>query len=115
MSRQLLFKVTKKDLVVDTFRSGGAGGQHQNRRNSGVRIKHPASGAIGESRNERSQHQNRRIALQRLADSRKFKLWVRLRAAEIMMGETVEKRVEKLMSPENLVIENRVDGRWRAV
>jgi len=32
-----------------------------------------------------------------------------------MMGETVEERVEKLMSPENLVVETRVGGKWKTV
>lgn len=51
---------------VDTFRSGGKGGQHQNTTESGVRLVHRPTGIRTESRTERSQHRNRRIALDRL-------------------------------------------------
>ena len=51
---------------VDTFRSGGKGGQHQNTTDSGVRLVHEPTGARAASRNERSQHRNKSIALLRL-------------------------------------------------
>ena len=51
---------------VDTFRSGGPGGQHQNRTESGVRLTHLPSGLVVVSRAERSQHRNRQAALRRL-------------------------------------------------
>lgn len=46
------------DLKRDTFRSGGPGGQHQNKTESGVRYTHIPSGIAAESRTERSQHKN---------------------------------------------------------
>src|ERR1700736_1646640 len=46
------------DLKRDTFRSGGPGGQHQNKTESGVRYTHIPSGVAAESRTERSQHKN---------------------------------------------------------
>ena len=51
---------------VDTFRSGGKGGQHQNVTDSGVRLTHLPSGVVTTSRAERSQHRNRALALSRL-------------------------------------------------
>jgi protein subunit release factor B len=51
---------------VDTFRSGGAGGQHQNKTESGVRLTHLPSGLVVTARESRSQHQNRKVALNRL-------------------------------------------------
>ena len=51
---------------VDTFRSGGKGGQHQNVTESGVRLTHRATGIVVTSRQDRSQHRNRQIALDRL-------------------------------------------------
>lgn len=51
---------------VDTFRSGGKGGQHQNVTESGVRLTHVPTGLVVTARQERSQHRNRRLALQRL-------------------------------------------------
>jgi protein subunit release factor A len=55
-----------KQCRVDTFRSGGKGGQHQNTTDSGVRMVHEPTGVRAASRNERSQHRNRAIALERL-------------------------------------------------
>ncbi len=51
--RELMFSITKDDLDVQTFRAGGKGGQNQNKRETGVRIVHRPSGAVGESRSER--------------------------------------------------------------
>jgi peptide chain release factor 1 len=58
--------INKADLKVDTFRASGAGGQHVNKTESGVRFTHLPSGVVTESTEARSQHQNREIALQRL-------------------------------------------------
>ncbi len=51
------------ELKRDTFRSGGPGGQHQNKTESGVRYTHLPSGVAAESRSERSQHKNDANAL----------------------------------------------------
>lgn len=51
---------------VETFRSGGPGGQHQNVTESGVRLVHLPTGLRVASRAERSQHRNRALALARL-------------------------------------------------
>ena len=53
---------------VETFRSGGPGGQHQNKTESGVRLVHLPSGVVATSRSERSQHRNRTRALTRLRE-----------------------------------------------
>lgn len=113
MKKELLFTITKKDFDIQTFRSGGPGGQHQNKVNSGVRIVHRASGAIGESRTDKSQHRNRRLALQRLTKSGKFKIWMTRMVNEISTGKTIEERVEEMMDSVNLKIEGRDKmGRW---
>jgi len=51
---------------VETFRSGGPGGQHQNTTESGVRLVHLPTGIRVVARDERSQHRNRALALERL-------------------------------------------------
>ena len=107
-----LFSITRKDLEVQTFRSGGPGGQHQNKTSSGVRIVHRESGAIGESREDRSQHRNKKIALQRLVQAPKFKVWHSRKVHEILSGESIAERVEKAMSPKHLKIETREQGKW---
>ena len=71
--KELLFSITRKDFRVDTFRSGGKGGQNQNKVESGVRITHLESGAVGESREERDQIRNKEKAFQKLLNSAKFK------------------------------------------
>ena len=58
--------IKKDDLKVDTFRASGAGGQHVNKTESGVRFTHIPTGIAAESTDSRSQHKNRDIALQRL-------------------------------------------------
>ena len=58
--------IRKDELRVDTFRASGAGGQHVNKTESGVRFTHLPTGIAAESTDSRSQHKNRDIALQRL-------------------------------------------------
>lgn len=58
--------INKADLRVDTFRSSGAGGQHVNKTESGVRFTHLPTGIVAESTDSRSQHKNREIAMGRL-------------------------------------------------
>ena len=106
MAKKLLFSVTKKDFDIQTFRSGGKGGQHQNTTDSGVRIVHKESGAVGECRNYRSQHQNRKAAFLRLVESDTFKKWHKYKCA-VMMGHEIdlEKKLAESMKPENIKVE----------
>jgi peptide chain release factor 2 len=53
---------------VETFRSGGPGGQHQNTTESGVRLVHLPTGVRASARDERSQHRNKALALERLRE-----------------------------------------------
>jgi peptide chain release factor 2 len=59
-------EIRSDDLRRDTFRSGGPGGQHQNKTESGVRYTHLPSGIAAESRSQRSQHKNDDMALKML-------------------------------------------------
>ena len=115
MTKKLLYSVTKKDLRVQTFTSGGPGGQNQNKRETGVRITHPESGAVAECREQRSQGQNKKTALKRLTEHPKFKLWNAKRCYEILSGKTIEQRVEESMIPKNLKVEGIVDGKWSEI
>lgn len=113
MERQRLFSISIHDCRVDTFRSGGPGGQHQNKTDSGVRITHVPSGAVGESREGRSQRQNKAHAFRRMAESPAFRHWVRLTAARLLGHPSVDSRVEAAMHPRHVRCEVRdTEGRW---
>lgn len=116
--KQLLFSLTAKDFEIQTFCAGGNGGQHQNKTESAVRIIHTASGAVAESREHKSQLQNRKAAFHRLVGTEKFRKWHSLECSK-RMGTIidVEETVNQQMQPKNLIIETKDSetGKWVAV
>ena len=70
------------DIEMETFMSGGPGGQHQNKTASGVRLRHLPTGLAVESRSERSQHKNRAMAMN-LLKARLYRIEQEKREAEI--------------------------------
>jgi protein subunit release factor B len=70
--KELLLSVTLKDCDVQCKRGSGKGGQNRNKRDTAVRIVHRASGAVGESQEQRSQLQNKRAAFLRMVQTPVF-------------------------------------------
>ena len=78
----IVIEIKPEDLRRDTFRSGGPGGQHQNKTESGVRFTHIPTGVAAESRTERSQHKNSANAM-KLLKAKLYQIEEQKRRAEV--------------------------------
>ena len=114
MSKALLFSVTANDCDFTVMRGTGPGGQKRNKTESKVRCVHRDSGASAYSDITRSQHENRRDAFVKMANTQKFKTWHRLETMRRLGIITqIEEKVEKDL--QNTKIEIRIDGKWTEV
>lgn len=101
---QLLFSVTMKDLEMQTFSVGGHGGSGKDTSNSGVRLIHRDSGAVGEGRDHRSNTRNRQDAFVKLATSKRFREWHRIECAK-RMGQKIPETTEQILARVDRMIE----------
>ncbi|NNE26808.1 MAG: peptide chain release factor 1 [Saprospiraceae bacterium] len=107
--------IKKDDLRVDTFRASGAGGQHVNKTESGVRFTHIPTGIVSESTDSRSQHKNREIALtklyQKIKEAQKLKTYSEQKAQRkslVGSGDRSDK-IRTYNYPQNRVTDHRIN------
>lgn len=113
--RELLFSITKKDLRVEWFRGSGKGGQARNKTSNCCRITHLESGAVGVGQEGRSAARNQETAFLAMFHSPKFQAWYKMRCGRALLTEAeIKLNVQRMMRPENLLIEtyDPTKGRW---
>jgi protein subunit release factor A len=104
--KQLLFSLTKKDFEFQTFCTGGAGGQHRNAKQNGVRCIHKESGARAEHRDGRDQRKNKEAAFVKCCETKEFKVWHKMEVARRLgQLEDLNKKVEGMLNEESIKTE----------
>lgn len=107
--------IRDKDLRIDTYHAGGAGGQHVNVTDSAVRITHLPTGIVAQCQSSRSQHKNKADAL-KILRSRLFEYYKMLEKEKLAKAEEEKKPIEwgsqirsYVLHPYQLVKDHRTD------
>jgi len=115
IEEEIDIEILDKDIRIDTYRAGGAGGQHVNKTDSAVRLTHYASGIVVQCQNERSQRQNKEVAMKilkarlyerELEEQRKKREAMEVGKKEIAWGSQIRSYV---MHPYRMVKDHRTN------
>ncbi len=107
--------INRSDLKIDTFRSSGAGGQHINKTESGVRITHLPTGVVVECTEGRSQHSNKEIAEQRLyqkiyeMQQEKLRSSIASQRKSLVGSGDRSEKIRTYNFPQNRITDHRID------
>jgi peptide chain release factor 2 len=115
IEQEIDVEVLDKDIRIDTYRAGGAGGQHVNKTDSAVRITHTPTGIVVQCQNERSQHQNRAMAM-KILKARIYEHELEQKLAEKQLVEDSKKEIawgsqirSYVLHPYRLIKDHRTD------
>ena len=111
----LEIEIKDEDIKIDTYRAGGAGGQHVNKTSSAVRITHLPTGIVAQCQNERSQHKNKNTAM-KILKARLYKHQKEEEQKKLDEFESTKKKIEwgsqirsYVFHPYNMVKDHRTD------
>ena len=110
MKKEILFSITKKDFDIKPFSGKGGGGQHRNKHQNCIRMKHRDSGAMAVGQSHRSKEQNTREAFLRIVNSDKFKKWHKIECARRNLDREeferqLNREVDEMMQERYLKVE----------